>query len=304
MGAIAKKLLPPDHEIFHINDFHHDAPECYVEGIHTTLKATESPENKNPRIILGGDLTGGITPRDTKFLAEQFGWKITPPTEAMHDVVDILMPYKEIILGAIRGTHERFVLKMTQDDITKEILCKRLECEFLSDVAKIFIEERKNKIRYGMFTWHPEINPPTGKQQDIRKYKVLMDNFLYRHLAHEGEECCIRFFPHIHQLHILHPQPELHVVGDTHDLKAIYDEFIQWDDGRPLAKNMFYGVACGSYQRKSMPPQPKYDKDNKIKEYVPITTWAERKGFSPNELGYAKVTVRDYKIVKVETVVV
>jgi hypothetical protein len=302
MGAIVKKLLPPDHEIFHINDTHSETPEFFEKGLDKTFKDVES--SPNPFIITGGDMIGAIVPKDEKFFAETMGWKITPPSEAMNRITDKFMPYKEVMIGGVRGTHCRFILRRTQDDLMKEIFCKRLGCEFLSDVAKIFIEQRRNKIRYGMFTWHPDIAPPGGKQQDARKYKVTMDNFLYKHLAHEGEECCIRFFPHIHQLHILKPQPELHVVGTDYDLDAIYDEFVQWDDGRPLRRNMFYGVACGSYQKKSIPPQPKYDNNGNIIEYVPVTTYAERRGFSPNELGYAKVIVRDYKIVDVQTVVV
>lgn len=94
-------------------------------------------ENKNARVILGGDLFNCAT-RESKTTPFE-----NKPNE-FEDLVELFEPIKSQIVGAIRGNHENRYLDYANFDITN-IFCQRLGIPYMGASGVICFKVKKEK---------------------------------------------------------------------------------------------------------------------------------------------------------------
>lgn len=138
-------------------DVHYGARACDVRGFKRFLKESDD----KTYFLGGGDLFDAIVVKDPRYQksSDATGGDdiLDQPVDEM---VDILMPYKDRILGLGIGNHEAAVLKHAGTNLVNRVI-KRLnshgaDIKYLdiSGLGKIKFSENKSRTRSVKIRWH------------------------------------------------------------------------------------------------------------------------------------------------------
>lgn len=110
--------LSPDFDsitVVPISDLHYGSPLCSEKHFQRTIDFIA--RNDNARAILNGDLLEAVTKNS---LGDVYTQKLTPQQQR-DNVISMLTPIKDKILGSVSGNHEARIYRETGVDIAKDI---------------------------------------------------------------------------------------------------------------------------------------------------------------------------------------
>lgn len=98
-----------------LSDFHYGNPYCSVKHFQRTIDFIRDTENCY--CFLNGDLLEAVTKQSKGDIYQQ---KLTPQQQR-DDVLDLLLPIKDKVLGVTTGNHEQRIYNETGVDLTADI---------------------------------------------------------------------------------------------------------------------------------------------------------------------------------------
>ena len=143
-------------------DIHYGHPQAQLKK---AIQMLEWARNKNANIILMGDLIESGT---RESVGDSVYKQKLNPQEQMEKMVEILMPYKDLIIGLHEGNHENRITKMTSIDVSK-IMARLLGISYLGYACWNLL--RVGKINYTMYSTHGS----SGSRFKHTKMKAVMD---------------------------------------------------------------------------------------------------------------------------------
>lgn len=140
-GKILSKSLN-DVMIIVLSDLHYGNPYCSVKHFLRTVDFIH--DNDNCFCFLNGDLCEAVTKLSKGDIYTQ---KLTPQQQR-DDVIGMLMPIKEKILGVTTGNHEQRIYRETGVDLTKDI-AEALEAPYRPEgmLYKLSFGDYNNKTK-------------------------------------------------------------------------------------------------------------------------------------------------------------
>ncbi len=109
-----------------ISDLHYGSPLCSLKHFERTVDFVA--RNPEARVILNGDMIDAVT---RSSVGDVYGQKLTPQQQR-DDIVSMLEPIKDRILGSVSGNHEMRTYKEVGIDIAQDI-ASALGCPYRSE---------------------------------------------------------------------------------------------------------------------------------------------------------------------------
>lgn len=170
--------------IWPLGDIHYGHKECDYAKLMRYVDWAK--EHEDAHIILMGDLTEIDIPSHmtTKGVMWQLDKDNYSPTEQFDAILEILKPFKNRIVAAIMGNHEKRIYNLTSISLTKD-LCDRLGVAFLHP-NPAYIKLMVNKTEYDFLIGHGSGSSQRADYQ-IRKainFYPSADVVLIGHIHH------------------------------------------------------------------------------------------------------------------------
>lgn len=98
-----------------MSDLHYGSPLCSIKHAERTIDFVR--RTRNARLFLNGDLLEAVTKNS---VGDVYSQKRTPQQQR-DDVIEMLLPIKDKILGCTSGNHEARIYRETGIDVSKDI---------------------------------------------------------------------------------------------------------------------------------------------------------------------------------------
>lgn len=216
LGNIDKAYIIP------ISDVHLGDPLCDLDKLNRYL---EWVKEKPAWLILNGDLMTC----DIKNSVGDIYRTVMPPHEQRKKLIEIFRPFKDRIIGIVRGNHEYRITKEVGEDIM-EVFCEILGIEQYYDPNSLLIhinigrDKRGKKIGYTIFTTHGwaggrRAGNKINAIQELRNI-ILADCYIASHTHTQG--CVVERY--------LIPEPRIHQIREIKQTFVSAGSFLNYGD--------------------------------------------------------------------------
>ncbi len=275
--------LPRDHKIYFLGDVHLGTKACHKEAFLGVIDRIHG--EKNSRAIGMGDMIEAISHRDRRYQPDIIDPEMPTSLEALNKLVGWFMPIKEKILGLLDGNHE--IVLSADGHHMKEIVCKQLGVPYGTYTAKFSIRTTSKTApqMYKIFTWHGarSLQSYAG---DVIRQTANMKEMLKRRLKNKAGDCLIMAMGHAHKLIVVPPTEKLYLVDEGGKVKQKYTKVVKGEDFIP--EDHRYYLCTGGFLRYQI---------------LGVSSYVERMGFDPVQLGYPVANIENGEVVNVEKVV-
>lgn len=285
---LIKTQLPVNYNLFLVGDAHVGSILHYEKGFQSMLHDVMS--EKNNYVCLTGDLIEAICVDDKRFSPETVEASMLTPISQSNYICKLLEPIKERILVVLEGNHE---LKLQRvGNITRDLICASLFGEskktkhYGTYSCKLIVSDKKGTLMHKIFLTHGYGTLSSVADDPIRR-ESNMKLSLKRRLQYKAGDCILQSMSHCHQLLVVEPTKELYLTDDGDELKQHYTHAGSEDFRIP--ENLRFYCATGSFLKTF---------------HVGATSYSERFGYNPAELGYIKVEIHDKEITSVRKVII
>jgi hypothetical protein len=248
---------------------------------------------------LGGDTTDSMNSQDDRYKMGQYEGH-AERTDAQIDIaVKFLEPIKDKLLWVLMGNHEYRVWNTT--DVAKR-LARRLGCDCYEDLdnpdpnISSVMQMKVNMGAYTVLDGHWEWYVNSMANDDYIAWENERRSLKKRMCKVGGvDDCDAVVCHHIHKVHAIPPTTEkfMKTVTDKDGkLRAVYAKPTKiWINEK---KGLFYYTRDDRWYGSSGGFMPSYVEG--------FSTYAERKGYKPTEMGCVKGIVRNGKFLGLEEV--
>lgn len=281
---LIKAKLPRDHKVYFIGDIHLGTLACHKEAFLEVINRIH--KEKNSRMIGMGDMIEAISHRDRRYQPDIIDKEMPTSLEALNKLVEWFMPIRDKILGLLDGNHE--VVLSADGHHMKHIVCAQLKVPYGTYASKFSIRttSRTAPQMYKIFTWHGARSLQSFAG-DIIRQTANMKEMLKRRLKNKAGDCLIMAMGHAHKLIVVPPSKKLYLVDDGKVVKQRYTGVVKGEDFIP--EDHRYYLCTGGFMRYQV---------------LGVSSYVERAGYDPVELGYPVATIENGVVVDVEKVFV
>ncbi len=274
------KEIPKNCKIALLGDEHYGNLLQHEEGLQEVRDWIAAKPNRF--FVHMGDECDNVATDDKRF---QHDTNCQPiPLQQMMHVERQYEPIAHKCLTWLDGNHN-FTLQRF-GNLTK-MLCDDLGIDFGTWTCKLRLMCNGQQV-CKMFLTHKVGNVLRSSAKDFEQQQANMLASLKRRLIHKSGDCLIMGCGHTHKLLCCQPAERL-ILSD--DGEKLQQKYLGAGDGAAdyIEPDRRWYVNTGSFLRLYK---------------IGVTSYAERAGYDPIELGYIKVTIKDAKVKKVERVVV
>ncbi|MGL5715079.1 MAG: hypothetical protein ACRCX2_18830 [Paraclostridium sp.] len=282
-------IVPEDFVLYDMSDLHVGSPLCSIGAIQEVV--AEIAANPKARVIVKGDAIECILPNDKRYVHTGIMDEYKTPKAQADVVIDLFMPIKKKILAWGIGNH---CLRLINTIDLAKYMADSLGVPYGAYNFKIIYTSKKDKS-YMFRTYHTHGwgGSQSNAKDDIQRDANLRASLKHK-LAKSGHADCIYMSRgHDHQLTVVEPtiQNRLYL---TDDGTQIHQHYRQHTDQSAsfIPPDARWYATTGSF-RKMYSPSGSF-----------ATDYAEMAGYSPSEIGFVKVIVKDKQIVDVQKTVV
>lgn len=167
-------------------DVHYGVKACDIKAFKKTLEESDD----NTYFIGGGDMIDAVHAKDPRYRKSNDPYDGDAVIDnQINDMIELLKPYKDKILGLMVGNHEDEITKRCGTNPIKRI-CKELDVAplGLSGLYKLLLSENGNRTRTVIIRYHHGWGGGSRTQgADLTKFSKDMaywdaDLFLYGHV--------------------------------------------------------------------------------------------------------------------------
>ena len=278
---ILQKNLPMNHNLFLFGDAHLGSRLHHEEGFSTLIDMIQSPYEhipaRNNFAVDHGDGIEAIMITDPRYHpdSQPENRPVPYPLQQANDYIEKLQPISKQILCMMDGNHNQ---KLWSHGNYTQMMCKELSIPYGTWTTRLTVNNMKGKLLYRSYHTHGR-KGISSTADDISRRVGNMQLILKRHLQDMAGDTVLMAKGHVHKLLITPPQARLYITDDGHVTKQRYthaEHTAEW-----IHPDHRWFVCCGSFLRT-------FGQD--------ISGYAEMFEYSPVELGFAIVLVRDGQI--------
>jgi len=271
---IIKWKLPTNHEIGWAACFHFGNANQHVEGIKKYIDWLRGSKNRYG--FINGDIAEAIHKNDKRFEASRH-------TELILDqyarAVKMFKPIRHKILGANEGNHDHTIA--SYGCFVEKLFCEPLEIPYGTYSSKLIINDPKGRLQYKVFTTHGNGSVRSNHHDPVLRAAQEQAKVKAKLSGERMADCYLNVIAHFHKAIIVQPVQELYLIDDG---KVIKQRYI--DEANPKAN--FIPVDLRFY----------ISSPGFIRKYGEGSSYAERGGFTPLELGFIVSKTVEGKIEK------
>jgi hypothetical protein len=273
--------VPDNWTLYDIGDLHVGSLGFHEEAFLHTRE--EILQDKNARVVLGGDLIECIAVDDYRFQLETTDLEIPRAGQQARRVIDLFRPIADRIVVSIEGNHE---WKIRQHVLIMEHICRELEVPYGTFTCKISYRD-KHGLQFKHYTTHgfKSIGSTAG-DVIVREGRIKQQN--KEKLMNKCADAYLMTRHHNHKLVLSEPVKSLYLTDDGNKVKDNYTRAKQNSSYIPPDLR-WYGCA-GSFSR--------------LYPKMGVSGYAERWECDPVEIGYLKFHIEDRQLVRGEKVVI
>ena len=280
---IIKCELPINHEIGWISCLHFGIGHQHTQGIQQYINWLGDKKNRYGFIL--GDIAEAIHKSDKR---HEDGLHKSSILEQYQAAVEMFKPVKKKLLGSLSGNHDHKISSF--GDFVKYNFCAPLEIPYGTYSSRILIYTNEKKLQYKIFATHGNgsINS-TNSDPQLREAQEKAQ--IKRKLSKErNADCILNLIAHFHKSYIIPPYQELYLIDNESEIKQQYAVLsIQTDQFIPIDQRWY--VAVPGFVKKYFSGDQSHD-----------SSYVERAGYSPVEIGWMISTVKNTKIQDIEKV--
>lgn len=277
------RALPTDCNIYLASDLHIGSLNTHYHGIQELID-TVAKDKKGYLIILG-DLCEAICVDDKRFDPDTNDPAMTVPVRQYERVIEMLKPVAKKVLYINDGNHDYRLANCI--NFIRDLVCKQLDIPYGTYSSKLTVCDNNGNPQFKVFTTHGYGSVGSAADDPIRR-KANMRLSLKRKLQHKAADVSLMAMGHSHKLLISPPTHALYLYDDGSKVKQGYLKPVQ-EVGEFIHPDHRWFVNTGSF----------------LKNFsLGSSSYSERFGYDPVELGYAIAEVRGYKVERVRKVVV
>jgi len=277
--------LPPDHKIFLFSDLHEGSVTKYHDGVHQMISSILS--EKHNYAFCGGDICEGIMVDDKRYDPNVVDPNSSSILLQYQNAVKEMMPIKHRLLGALQGNHDMKLSHKGVGDFVRDMFCKELDIPYGTYTCKLIAKDKNKKVGYKTFYTHGFRSLTSNAKDPIQRLANMQATLKVR-LAPLAGDCILMAMGHTHQLIVVEPTTALYLADDGDKIRQYY--------------------VSNPENTKFIHPDHRWfaNTGSSVKLYgaMGVSSYAERGGYAPTELGYVVVHVENYKVVDCEKVVV
>lgn len=276
------RFLPEKCEIVLLSDTHIGSSLTHYKGLQACIDYIKAKPNRYAIVL--GDLCEAISTDDLKrFSMDTIDLSIPIPLQQYQYWCRLFAPIADRILYINEGNHDFKHARYA--NFVKDVVCKELNVPFGTYSSKLTVIDKAGNIRFKVFTSHGFGSLNTTADDPIRRKSNLRLS-LKRKLARKAADCVLMGIGHTHQLIVSRPETTSFLYDDGHE---IHEGFTNAPQSAPyIPDNLRWYVNTGSFLKS---------------QALGVSSYAERAGYNPNDLGYILVTV-DREIQDVKRVVI
>jgi len=280
-----KQEVPRDFNLFLFGDDHEGTVLRYKEGWEKLVEMMNNPYGDLPETanygVDHGDIVEAICTDDKRYDATTTSLNVT---KQIDQAVKNRLHIKDKLVCILDGNHPSKLVNF--GDITKDI-CTKLGVQFGTWTARITYKTNSTR-HFKHFAVHGIGGTINSKCDDERRRQNYMELALKRKLRDKGGDTLLMSMGHTHKLLICDPINKLYLS----------------DNGQTIHQN---------YTRRKLGRQDYIDPDHRwyvhtgsfYKLYVDgLTSYAEKAGYDPIELGFCCARFRDGDIVNVDKIII
>ena len=279
--------MPDNFSICDMSDFHLGSPNCAEETLIETVEAIKAQDDCY--VIFKGDAIEAILPNDKRYMHSAVKEGLQSPKEQADRVISIFNCISDRILAWGIGNHE---LKLWNTMDFGKYIADSLKVPYGAYNFKLHFNDTDGNLMFKTYHTHGMGSIHSNAKDQIQ-YDANRRAGLKHKLAKSGHSDVVYMSRgHDHQLITVDPTVENQLFL-TDDGKGIHQHYrvspAQNADYIPPDSRWY--ATTGSFRKL-------YSKPGSC-----VIDYSEVCGFAPSEIGYAKVTVEDKKIVRVEKIV-
>lgn len=276
------RVLPEKCEIILLSDTHIGSALTHYNGIKRCIDYVLAAPNRY--VIVLGDLCESISTDDLKrFDMETVDKSIPIPMLQYQYWIDLFRPVADRILYINEGNHDHKHSRYA--NFVRDVVCRELGIPWGTYSSKLTVVNGMLETRFKIYTSHGYGSLNSAADDPIRQ-KSNMRLSLKRKLRQKAADCVLMAIGHTHQLIVSRPESTTYLYDDGEEIHAGKTSAPQHAEYIP--DNLRWYVNTGSFLKS---------------QALGISSYAERAGYNPNDLGYIVVTV-DNDIQDVRKVIV
>jgi hypothetical protein len=272
-----------DCDIYQLSDIHEGNSLASLNDVRAVVDEIASKDNAY--CIFGGDEIDAIIVDDIRYKPESCTEPI--PLLQCKNVVKMFAPIKDKILLWLYGNHPMKLWRF--GNLTKDIILKDLGIQHVYGgfSSKLSLYDEQKKLMFKVYATHGRriINSGAGdpKMQVQNKLRVLR-----RHLEQMAGDALVMQKSHAHQLLVSEPERQLYLVDDGKRIRQRYT--VSSETGRDyIPPYLRWYVCTGSF----------------LKTFgIGVVSYSEALEYSPVEIGYTVMEIRNRQLVNIRKVVV
>ena len=259
----------------------HDGSLCFHEhGVDQVLEWIKA--GKNRYFVFMGDAVEAITTDDERYQNDTS--KEAIPLKQARNVIKRFRSVSKRGLGWLTGNHE-WTLHRFGD--LAEHMATELEIPYGTWTCKLRLDDKHGQL-FKLYATHGGRGQITSNAKDHEQREANMKASLKRRFVNKASDCLVMACGHFHKLIRVPPAERL----------------IMSDDGEKLIQNYLSGgEGAASY----IEPDRRwyFCTGSFLKTYeLGVSSYGERAGYDPVELGLGVIRIEDRQVVDVEKVVV
>ena len=284
---IIKAVIPRDCVIFDMSDFHVGSPNCALDTLQEVVNKIK--RSRNTYVIFKGDAIECITPGDKRYTHTCVMDEYKTPKHQADKVIEMFRPIKDRILAWGIGNH---CLKLINIMDFGRFMADSLGVPYGAYVFKIHYSDPDGNFIFKSYHTHGWGNLSSNAKDDIQRDANRKAALKQKLVASAMSDCIYMSMGHNHQLIVVDPtiQNRLALTDDGVQIHQHYHTQSHQDASSISPDSRWYATT-GRFRRLYSKPG------------VGATDYGEMSGYSPSEIGYAKITVKDGRITKVDKIV-
>jgi len=284
---IIKVTMPDSFTVYDISDLHLGSPNCAEETLEETIDKIAS--EKNAYVIFKGDSIEAILPNDKRYLHSAVKTELQSPKAQADRVIEIFQPVKDKILAWGIGNHE---LKLWNTMDFGKYIADSLGTCYGAYNFKLHYLDKNVDLMFKTYHTHGMGSVHSNAKDEIQ-YDANRKAALKHKLVKSGHADCIYMSRgHDHQLIVVEPtvSGKLFLTDDGVGIHQKYHTASPQNTEYIPPDSRWYATT-GSFRKLYSKPG------------LGTVDYGEGVGYAPSEIGYAKMTIEDKTLVKVEKVV-
>lgn len=291
--------MPENYIIVPLHDIHFGNSALSVSKLDAFIEYILSEDEIY--VVLVGDLVENMAVNDPRFHIDSVDSKAVRLQNQIKGIVKKLKPIRKRILGGTEGNHD-WRASMSYGNVVEEIL-EKLKVNYTDpDTGKksVAYGDWQAKYDFGalrLFAWHGSHGHRGSRAGEKAQRKTNNKIWVKRELRDLEGDCDWMHMGHIHQRRILSPAEQLGLVT-VDDIEGHYLDYYVLPSRIPIPKSngafyipedMRWYSSGGSFMKTRKRG---------------ISTYTERFGYGPSDLGMVKGTVKKGKFLGVEPLII